>query len=125
MKLSKLIGFQLVDLSDEVMVVQKDSTVYAIEFNHDEGDCCGFTNVHNTLLFDKNDSKENPVITNIERIDSGAGGDCDSITLTLFGGYKPLAKISAEASSGSGWCYGATVTVNCKPLQIDECLASW
>ena len=123
MRLENLIGFQLVNLDDEQMIVQKDSKVYTLQFICEDGDCCGFSNVSNTLFIDTVNAKENPIITNIEY--DSTNDDSDIVKITLFGEIKKLAQIEAEAGSGSGWCYGATVTVECKPLEIDETLASW
>lgn len=126
MELKDLVGFQLVELNDDTMVVKKDNNVYTIDFNRDEGDCCGYTEVENNLLFDKNNTKSNPIITKIEtESDTDEYGDYDVINITLFGEYKPMATIRAEAGSGSGWCYGASVTVECKPLQLEETIVSW
>jgi hypothetical protein len=123
MRLKNLVGFQLISLDNEQMVVQKDSKVYSLNFMCDEGDCCGYSNIFNTLFIDTNDIKENPIITNIEY--SSTNDDYDTIKITLFGGMKKLAQIEAEAGSGSGWCYGATVTVECQPLEMSETLVSW
>jgi hypothetical protein len=62
MELKDLIGFQLVKLDNEQMVIQKDNNTYTIESDCDEGDCCGYTDVDNNLLFDKDNIKNNPVI---------------------------------------------------------------
>lgn len=125
MKLHDLIGYQIVKLSDVEMQVCKDSNTYTILFDCDHGDCCGFADINNTLLFDPENSKENPVITKVELSDDESEYGSQSVVITFFGEYKPLAKLSAVAGSGSGWMYGATVTAICKPLDMTEEVVGW
>ena len=132
MTLNDLVGFQLVDLNEDIMTVKKDGKTYTLEFECDSGDYCGFAEVTNTLLYDKSDTKRNPVITKIKR-ECGSDKDddywddfySDSVSVTFFGESAPIANIEATAGSGSGWHYGAAVTVVCSPLQLEEEIVSW
>ena len=128
MKFNNLVGFQLVDLNDDVMIVKKEDKTYALEFDCDYGSCCGYAQIKNSLLIDESVITRNPVITKIEN-KSSRNNDSDyyedNVLITLFGEYKPIAEIEARAGSGSGWHYGAAVTVMCKPLEIDEEIISW
>lgn len=119
MQFTDLVGFQLLSLTDESMVVVKDKETYVINFECDHGDCCGYANINNTLLFDPKTRKKNPVITNIAVENSGEYSESIA-TITLFGENKQIAQINAEAGSGSGWNYGACVTVTCNQLEIHE-----
>lgn len=125
MKFNDLVGFQLVYLNDDVMIVKKEDKTYVLEFDYDYGDCCGYAHIKNSLLINENETTCNPIITKIEDKVGGNGQDRANILITLFGGHKLIAEIEAEAGSGSGWSYGAVVTVKCKPLEIDEKIVSW
>jgi len=125
MKLKDLIGYQITELSDAEMKVCKNSNTYTILFDCDHGDCCGFAEINNTLLVNHENSKENPVITNVELSDDESDYGSQSAVITLFGEYKPIAKLSAVAGSGSGWMYGATVMAVCKTLGIEEEIVGW
>lgn len=124
MKLNDLVGFQLVELNNEQMKVRKNNELYTIDFDCYEGDCCGYSSVDANLLIDKADLSRNPIITKIVN-NENEDGSSESVLITLFGEYKPIAEISAVAGSGSGWGYGAAVTLKCKPLEIDEGIVSW
>jgi len=128
MEFNELVGFQLVDLNDESMIVRKGDQGYIIDFECDGGDCCGYAQIKNSLLIDESEITRNPVITKVEN-KSSRNNDFDyyedNVLITLFGEYKPIAEIEARAGSGSGWNYGAAVTVRCKPLEIDEEIVSW
>lgn len=119
MELKDLVGFQIVRLDDESMTVKKNGKEHLLTFAEDYGDCCGYTNVKNSLFFDPNITKRNPVIVNVEYSDEGK--ECESrIRITFFGAHKKLAEIEAEAGSGSGWNYGANVVVACVSLGLTE-----
>lgn len=124
MEIKDLIGYQIVELYDTEMTVRKDTSTFTIEFDCDHGDCCGFADITNTLFFDPKNSKENPVITKVEFSGDEEYGSRNAL-ITFFGGYLPIAKIEANAGSGSGWMYGATVTAKCKPLNMDEEIVGW
>lgn len=116
----KLIGSRLISLDNDRMVVEKDGKTYNLDFVLYQGGCiCSYANITNTLLYDVN-SETNPVITKVEVNDEDKEADEREITVTLFGMNKAIATIEAEAGSGSGWYYGACVTVECKDLDIDD-----
>lgn len=119
MKLSDLIGYQLVDINNKEIIVKKGNNSYKLEFDEDYGDCCGYTELNTKLLFNKN-ADDNPVITNIKQIKSPDDEEFDSTSITFFGGDKKIATINARASSFSGWAYGACVTLKCKNLKFNE-----
>lgn len=125
MTIKDLVGFQLVGMNDECIVVSKGDKVYTIEFECDEGDCCGYYRLNTALHFDPNETKNNPVITDVveEVSDDGYYNDC--VNIHFFGVNKKLATIEAEAGSGSGWAYGAFVAVKCKALKLEHTIAEW
>ena len=124
MKIKDLVGFQLVDLDNERMIVKKGKQEFTLSFNRDYGDCCGYTNVENALCFDRTNTKRNPVIANVE-YSNGDSEDQSDVKITFFGENKKIAEVSADAGSGSGWNYGANVTVSCNALGINETIVQW
>lgn len=119
-----LIGGQILEMSDDgFSVCLRNGEIRHFEFVEDEGDCCGYNGLQTNLFYSK-DSKENPVITKIqyEREEMSEG---DSLVITFFGAYAPLAKIDSYSSSGSGWCYGASMCVICKETKEEELLTCW
>ena len=121
--LDKLIGAQILSVCDSHIEVKKGEEHFKLEIVHDDGDCCGYADFKTNLLYTPNDLR-NPVITNITRED-GEDDECDSSIITFYGESKALASIESNAGSGSGWGYGAFVSLQCKALDIDENLASW
>lgn len=119
----KLIGAQIVSVGDDCIEVKKGDEFFKLEITSDDGDCCGFADFTTNLLYSPNDLR-NPVITNVTRKDE-EGYDGDSSIITFFGESKLLATIESNAGSGSGWSYGAFVTLRCTALGIDETLSSW
>jgi hypothetical protein len=125
---NNLLGMRLEELTEDYMVVSDSKGKYKLEFIKYDGDCCGYSNIATKLYIDKS-KKENPVITKVES--NRLSDDGDWLDVTLFGHYKPfaeaekLAVINFESSSGSGWAYGATITVRCKALNIEEDVTSW
>lgn len=123
----KLIGMQLVswDDNEKALVVRKGEEHFKLVFDDsDEGSCCGYNNLFVELLVTEDELKRNPVIVKCEakRDDDDDG---DHIKLTFFGESKKIMTIDSESGSGSGWCYGAVVTVDCAGLGIDEAITSW
>lgn len=111
--LDKLIGAQVLTLDeDKIVVKDKNGETFDISFEADDGECCGFTDITKELFFEPN-NKNNPIITgwNWSGTEESYGG-C-RVGLTLFGLKKPLAKYEFECNSGSGYCYGATITAVC------------
>ena len=56
---------------------------------------------------------------------SGFGGDSDILKLTFFGEHKAIAEVNSLSSSGSGWCYGACVTLRCRETGEEHMLTSY
>lgn len=125
MKLKDLIGYKLEKINNEHIIVSKDDKLYILQIVRDEGDCCGYNDLETKLLIDEHNK---PVITDIDYTktkDADGWGECDSVKITFFGGNKQIAEISSLSSSGSGWSYGACVTIKCKELNIDETITQW
>lgn len=118
----KLIGSQLVGVSEDLIKVMKDGIVYNLELESYQGECCGSAEFDITF-FDEEDIKNNPVITNVihKREGNSWSENCE---LTFFGLNKEILNITAEATSGSGYMYGASVTIYCKSLDIEEEIVS-
>ena len=123
MEITDLIGYQLVDLNEKEIIVQKNGKRFSIEIDDDFGDCCGY-NVIRAHLYISDEVKRNPIITDVnkENEDNGASERC---CITFFGEEETLARLYTESSSVSGWCYGAEVTLKCKDLKINEVLSEW
>lgn len=62
-----------------------------------------------SLVYQKGDEKNNPAIVRIE----SASDNSSELTIIFFGASGPIAEIESLSSSGSGWGYGATVSVTC------------
>lgn len=130
MTVKDLVGFQLVELDDEKMLVRKDGKTYMIKFDTDDGDCCGYAEVE-AKLFVENGSPQNPVITNVKYVEEDlsdgdwSDGGGNNIVITLFGELGITGQIESVCGSGSGWQYGATVTLECDELDIREVICSW
>lgn len=123
MEITDLIGYQPVDLNKKEIVVQKNGKRFSIEIDDDSGVCCGYNNIE-AHLYVGGEVKRNPIITDVTKENEDI--DCsDKCCITFFGEDKILAELYTESSSGSGWCYGAAVTLKCKNLKIDEVLSEW
>lgn len=123
MKITDLVGYQLVDLNEDEIIVQKDKRRFSIKIEDDYGDCCGYNNIE-AHLYVGGEVKRNPIITDVTKENEDIDRS-DKCCITFFGEDKILAKLETESSSGSGWCYGAAVTLKCKNLKIDEVLSVW
>ncbi|MCP1159303.1 hypothetical protein [Bacillus infantis] len=121
--LENLIGAQILNITDDCIEVKKGDEIFKLEITSEGGDCCGYADFTTNLLYSPNDLR-NPIITNVIRVDEDNGWQ-DSSVITFYGESKPLATIESNAGSGSGWNYGAFVSLHCKALDIDETLASW
>lgn len=123
-----MIGSRLISLNNnELKILTPDGKVKIYEFEEDYGDCCGY-NDFSTLVIDPDNLNKNPVITNIEEAESDKfnnGDDGESVKITLFGEYKPLATIDSISGSGSGYRYGACVTLVCKETGEEETITYW
>jgi len=122
--LEQLIGAELIEITPQHIIVDKDGERYEINIDDDGGDCCGYNEIETHLLVSEH---SRPVITSVKVDDesSACGGWGDAARLTFFGESKPIAEIESLSSSGSGWGYGATVTLICDPLHINHILSSW
>lgn len=119
-----LIGYQLVSINDGQIVVQKDNKKYYLDIDDYSGDCCGYNEITTNLLISETELDRNPVITNVE-MESDEESYGMSARLTFFGEYKPMAIVDTYSSSGSGWGYGACVSIICDALGINEEMSYW
>lgn len=119
----KMVGAQLLTVTDEGICIKKDGKEFFLSLGEDYGGCCGYNEIK-SKLFCKPSSKRNPIITKVS-VNVDADGDSQQCLLTFFGEDKKLAEVNAMSSSGSGWPYGACVTLNCKALDINEILSEW
>jgi hypothetical protein len=124
MNCKDLVGYALVSICDTHIVVRKGDTEYTLNIDEDYGDCCGYNEINTKLFVSETELGLNPIITNVE-LDNTNEYYGDRCKLTFFGGYKPLAIVDAFSSSGSGWCYGACVTISCDALKLNETLSSY
>ena len=120
----KLIGAQVLAVTNDGITVLINEKEFFLEIHTDDGDCCGFAYAQITALSDTlkvyhEDTTNNPVITDIKAVHSGDGSS-ETVEITFFGESKELFEISGEAGSGSGWNYGATVSIVCSKLDLDE-----
>lgn len=123
--LKNLIGAQIVSIHESIMVVRLNNQLHTLELIVDKGECCGFANFTMNLLYKEGDIR-NPIITNIETTQKkGAFGCSEILVVTFYGEHKELAKIESEAGSGSGWHYGAAVSLHCTTLGMEEKLVYW
>ena len=122
--LNGLVGASLVELNERRFIVNKDDMLICFTFEEDEGSCYGFNEITTNLFISKEELHRNPIVTSIQtkRV---AGNDEDRLIITLFGEQKQLAEIESMSSSGSGWGYGATVTLHCLKTNEKEVLTSW
>lgn len=123
---NELIGAQLISFDkDKFKVKTAKGKVRTFVLDEDEGDCCGYNEVVSTLLIDKKELANNPIITDIKENDIDDSGEGNRHIFTLVGISKPLAEIDSYSSSGSGWCYGACVTLVCEETRLSKILSSW
>lgn len=120
-----LIGYQLVSIDDEKIVVRKNGTEYILHIREDYGDCCGYNEITTKLLISETELHRNPIITNVEVTEDLGEYDGASGKIAFFGEYKPMAEVETYSSSGSGWQYGACVWIECEALEISETVSSW
>lgn len=122
--LEKLIGAQLIEINERGFVVRKDGELIRFSFIEDYGDCCGFNLIGTHLFISKDELRRNPIITNIQE-DNTRNNDSNNLIITFFGEKKQIAKIDAMSSSGSGWGYGASVSLRCLKTKEEEILTIW
>lgn len=122
---SVLFGAQLVDMNNEHLIIKKNGKLHVINFELNDGDCCGYARLSQELYFKPN-SDRNPVITNVSYLSTeDAYGDYETTKIVFYGEYRLLGEINCTCGSGSGWQYGASVTLVCKSLDIDDVICSW
>lgn len=124
MNLKELIGYQLVSIDDTRILVRKGDSTYELIIEEDYGDCCGYNEIDTKLLISNDELERNPIITNVITEDNDDGWSYEA-KITFFGESKPLAELNSLSSSGSGWCYGACVTIVCKDLNMSETITQW
>lgn len=125
--LEELFGAQILSVdtfNGEFSVKLENGDIYHYVLVEDEGDCCGF-NEFGILLIDSDNIERNPIITNIVVEKGDNDYDEDSLKLTFFGEHKAIAEINSLSSSGSGWCYGACVTLRCRETGKEHILTSY
>ena len=125
MTIKDLIGYQLVSIYDTMITVRKGNSIYELYIEQDYGGCCGFNEVSTSLLISETEVKRNPVITDVVIENGNGDGYQTTAKITFFGEYKTLAELNALSSSGSGWCYGASVSVVCKALDMEETITQY
>lgn len=119
-----LIGARLVTADDAGFeVVASNDKRYRFNFESYEDDCCGYNTISSHLLIE-DEGEQNPIITKV-RHTTDEDNYSQSCEITFFGISKPIYTAAIESSSGSGWCYGATVKLTCKECNFDEILTSW
>ena len=119
-----LVGARLIAADDTGFeIVASNNKRYRFNFEEYEGDCCGYNTINSCLLIG-DEIEQNPIITKVKHttIDDEYSQGCE---ITFFGMSKPIYTAAIESSSGSGWCYGATVKLTCKEDSFDEILTSW
>lgn len=122
MRIEDLIGYRLVSGNNEGFVVENDGKKYFLEIIDDGGDCCGFNDIITNF-----DLKEKPIITRVEikKCNEVFDDPGDTARITFFGLNKEIGKIESNSNSGSGWSYGACVSIICKDLCIREVITKW
>lgn len=119
--MDRLVGMRLISINAEGLIVKDASGAqHTLWIDTDEGGCCGYTEVVASLVLDEGNE---PVIVKIE--EEYASDNCSEVKVTFFGESKPIAELEIETGSGSGWCYGASVTISCKDLDIDKVVSEW
>ena len=133
--LKDLVGYRLISLNENGFTVMHPKTGHQYHFNIDDdsGDCCGYNEIKATFHLNVTKRKAKrlhleintaPAITKVEYSRDDCGEE-DYCVVTFFGLDKELGVIEATSSSGSGWCYGATVSVLCHELDFSETLTSY
>lgn len=119
-----LIGARLATADDTGFeVIASNDKRYRFNFESYEDDWCGYNTIKSCLFID-DEIEQNPIITKV-RHTTDEDNYSQSCEITFFGISKPIYTAAIESSSGSGWCYGATVKLTCKECNFDEILTSW
>lgn len=78
MNIKDLIGFQLVSINDEKIIVKKNKKEYVLHIKDYEGDCCGYNEIETRLLIDEKDLSRNMTENEIkEALECASYYDCD------------------------------------------------
>lgn len=125
----KLIGAQVLAVTEDSITVSIDGEEFVLEISTYQGGCCGYAETEIKPLVDilkvsQENTSSNPVITDIKTI-TEHGSYSDKIEITFFGESQELFEITGEAGSGSGWGYGATASIVCDKLQLDEVIVEY
>ena len=121
-KLKKLIGYKLIAIHKDMIEVSKDGISHFIHIKQDEGDCCGYNELNTELYLSSNCY---PIITNVSCEKKVEPFDCETCKITFYGLDNKLASIESTSGSGSGYAYGACVTIKCDALELNDILSSW
>lgn len=121
-KLKKLIGYKLIAIHNDMIEVSKDGISHYIHITRDEGDCCGYNELKTELYLSQNCY---PIITNVSCEKKVEPFDSETCKITFYGLDNKLASIESTSGSGSGYAYGACVTIKCDALELDEILSEW
>lgn len=70
MKITDLVGYQLVDLNEDEIIVQKDRRRFSIKIEKDSGGCCGYNDIE-AHLYVGGEVKRNPIITDVTKENEG------------------------------------------------------
>ena len=121
----ELIGAQIIAVHEKGFAVRTtNGAIHSFLVEEDEGDCCGY-NTWDLKVF-RDNIKRNPIITNIQwDEDDGESSNEHTAHITLFGEYAPLVQLDSLSSSGSGWSYGATVTLRCVETDEQYIVTAW
>ena len=124
MEIKDLLGFQLIGINDSEIKLKKGDKTFTLSIIDYEGDCCGGNVIETNLFISNEELNRNPIITDItiEKSESEWGETCKVV---FFGEEKNIAELTTDSSSGSGWHYGACVSVKCKELDLNEVLSEW
>lgn len=125
----KLIGAQVLQVNSNNIVISINNEEFSLEIESHHGDCCGYAEADIKPLTDvlkvyQEDTSSNPVITDI-KTNENSNGWSEQIEITFFGESQELFEITGEAGSSSGWFYGATVSIVCDKLQLNEMIAEY
>ena len=123
----KLIGAQVLTVSSSNVVVSVNNQEVSLDIEIKQGDCCGYADAEIKPLTDvlkvyQEDTSNNPIITDI-KVTEDSNNYSNQIEITFFGESQELFEIAGEAGSRTGWSYGATVSIICDKLKLDEVIA--
>lgn len=126
LNLNSLIGAQLIFFNNIGFVVRMPTgEIRSFAYVEYGGDCCGYNELETSLFFDEGDlAIHNPVIVNVTCEERGMSTG-HQVTVTFYGANRKIAMIDSYSGSGSGWCYGANVTLQCIETGEETILSEW